>query len=125
MIGIVAEIQFIIEWLGIANKKVEKISAWFLVTPAIACAFAWLLAPIGFPLTASCAMAALFYIFGERQPGIIIGVTGVVVIGIHVIFIYFLLGEKVSEAPFFRIVVDVVLIILILNRYTTSGYNHL
>ena len=90
MLGVLAAIQFIIEWRGIANKKVEKISAWFFVTPAVAGAFAWLLAPIGFPLTASCALAALFYIFGERQPGIIIGVTGVVVIGIHVIFVYLL-----------------------------------
>jgi hypothetical protein len=39
---------------------------------------------------ASCALAALLIIFGERRPPIIIGVAGVTAVSIHVTFVYVL-----------------------------------
>lgn len=90
MIAILAVVQFTLEWRGLTKHKVERISPWFFVTPAVAGVFAGALAPIGFPLTASFALAALLVIFGERRPLLIVGVAGATAIGIHVIFVYLL-----------------------------------
>jgi hypothetical protein len=88
LIGALAILQFTLEWRGLGSKKVEQFSILFFVTPVIASIFAWALAPIGFPITASFALAALFIIFGERRPLVIVGLSGVTAIGIHLIFVY-------------------------------------
>jgi hypothetical protein len=90
LIGSLAILQLVIEWRGKANKKVEEISIWFFVTPVVAGIFAWFLGPVGFPLTGCVALSALLVIFGERRPVVLIGITGVIIIGIHITFVYLL-----------------------------------
>jgi hypothetical protein len=90
LIGVLATVQFVMEWRRFQIPNVEKISPLFFVTPGVAGGYALLLDPIGFPLATGCALALLLIIFGERRLRIILSVSSITAVGIHAVFVYLL-----------------------------------